>query len=258
MQIFNNPAMVKLLIWTVGLLTFSAVLKALHPIISGKIGELKVAFELSFLRGKGYKIIHDLFIAAREETSQIDHVIISPKGIIAIETKHYLGMVTGGERSGKWTQHLGKRKYPFLNPILQNKGHILSLQEVLSKYPDISFHSIVVFSHKCKLNVKTQTPVVAISQIAKAITSIESSTQLTTETIKQIYEHLLSLNIKGWKARRQHIKNIKSKMKHETQQIKANLCPRCGGNLVERKGKNGCFIGCSNFPKCRYTMKKGA
>ena len=31
------------------------------------------------------------------------------------------------------------------------------------------------------------------------------------------------------------------------------VCPRCGAKLVERNGKNGPFIGCSSFPKCRYT-----
>lgn len=31
------------------------------------------------------------------------------------------------------------------------------------------------------------------------------------------------------------------------------LCPRCGAKLIERKGKNGLFIGCTGFPKCRYT-----
>lgn len=32
-----------------------------------------------------------------------------------------------------------------------------------------------------------------------------------------------------------------------------NLCPKCGGELVERSGKFGRFWGCSNFPDCRYT-----
>lgn len=30
-------------------------------------------------------------------------------------------------------------------------------------------------------------------------------------------------------------------------------CPRCGGNLVIRNGKKGMFLGCSNFPNCRFT-----
>jgi len=32
-----------------------------------------------------------------------------------------------------------------------------------------------------------------------------------------------------------------------------NLCPRCGNKLVVRNGSRGKFIGCSGFPKCRYT-----
>lgn len=30
-------------------------------------------------------------------------------------------------------------------------------------------------------------------------------------------------------------------------------CPRCGGALVIKHGRHGKFIGCSNFPKCKYT-----
>lgn len=33
----------------------------------------------------------------------------------------------------------------------------------------------------------------------------------------------------------------------------SNLCPRCGSSLVIRSGSRGKFIGCSGFPKCRYT-----
>lgn len=32
------------------------------------------------------------------------------------------------------------------------------------------------------------------------------------------------------------------------------LCPQCGGALRERKGKFGLFLGCGNFPECRYTL----
>ena len=31
------------------------------------------------------------------------------------------------------------------------------------------------------------------------------------------------------------------------------VCPRCGGDLQERKGRFGTFIGCRSFPTCRYT-----
>lgn len=33
------------------------------------------------------------------------------------------------------------------------------------------------------------------------------------------------------------------------------VCPTCGGKLVVRKGKFGEFVGCSNYPKCKFTKK---
>ena len=30
-------------------------------------------------------------------------------------------------------------------------------------------------------------------------------------------------------------------------------CPKCEGELVKRKGRYGEFIGCENFPECRFT-----
>lgn len=35
--------------------------------------------------------------------------------------------------------------------------------------------------------------------------------------------------------------------------IKIEICPKCNGELKQRSGKFGEFLGCSNFPRCRYT-----
>jgi DNA topoisomerase-1 len=34
------------------------------------------------------------------------------------------------------------------------------------------------------------------------------------------------------------------------------ICPQCGSVLVERTGKFGKFIACSNYPKCKYIKKE--
>lgn len=34
-------------------------------------------------------------------------------------------------------------------------------------------------------------------------------------------------------------------------------CPQCGGELKEKKGRFGLFLGCSNYPDCRYTRDLG-
>lgn len=39
--------------------------------------------------------------------------------------------------------------------------------------------------------------------------------------------------------------------KHIESQLKS--CPKCGSKLIIRTGIRGKFIGCSNFPNCRYT-----
>lgn len=33
------------------------------------------------------------------------------------------------------------------------------------------------------------------------------------------------------------------------------ICPSCGGVLVARHGVYGLFLGCSNYPKCKFTKK---
>ena len=46
--------------------------------------------------------------------------------------------------------------------------------------------------------------------------------------------------------------NIK-KEKEIKEEIKEEICPRCGGKLIVRSGKRGKFFGCINFPDCKFT-----
>lgn len=63
-----------------------------------------------------------------------------------------------------------------------------------------------------------------------------------------------ALNIQDANARKQHFTAIHEGKKQKTSPTTGgSICPRCGGELVKRKGKNGEFIGCENFPQCRYT-----
>ena len=40
----------------------------------------------------------------------------------------------------------------------------------------------------------------------------------------------------------------------EVERIVVKPCPKCGADLILKKGVRGrsSFLGCSNFPKCRY------
>ena len=66
-----------------------------------------------------------------------------------------------------------------------------------------------------------------------------------------------SMNIVDKKYRKQHIEDIQENINNNTEELRKevvmNRCPRCGNELVIRKGKTGEFVGCLSFPKCRYT-----
>ena len=39
----------------------------------------------------------------------------------------------------------------------------------------------------------------------------------------------------------------------EPNEKEERTCPKCGGKLIERNGIYGKFLGCENYPDCRYT-----
>ena len=56
-------------------------------------------------------------------------------------------------------------------------------------------------------------------------------------------------NITDKSIKKKHI----NKIKENNIDKDLSKCPKCGGQLVERNGKYGKFIGCTNYPKCKYT-----
>ena len=48
-------------------------------------------------------------------------------------------------------------------------------------------------------------------------------------------------------------KNEPSKKVENCNMNNKYICPKCGGRLILKRGKYGTFIGCQNYPKCRYT-----
>ena len=73
--------------------------------------------------------------------------------------------------------------------------------------------------------------------------------------IKELSNIIVSNNIVDKEMRKKHVKNIRTKLNHNRELEKNMICPKCGNGLVERNGKYGKFIGCSNYPKCKYIKK---
>ncbi|EPF6483029.1 nuclease-related domain-containing protein [Acinetobacter baumannii] len=100
----------------------------------GRQGELKVDRKLRFWLGWGGAKVYDgvTFMTVSGGTTQIDHIVLSRKGIFCIETKNLNGELKGDVDDKNWL-HWNKRgdKNIIYNPIFQNHAHIKHLARVL-------------------------------------------------------------------------------------------------------------------------------
>jgi hypothetical protein len=108
--------------------------------IKGKIGEYKVKSTLEKLISDHYIQFHDLYIPIEngKKTSQVDHIVLSPKGIFVIETKNYKGWITGSEQSQYWNQ-TNYQKQPLYLPTFDK---IINMTIVYSTVYPLSFISL--------------------------------------------------------------------------------------------------------------------
>ncbi|WPL13787.1 MULTISPECIES: type I DNA topoisomerase [Thiorhodovibrio] len=58
-----------------------------------------------------------------------------------------------------------------------------------------------------------------------------------------------------WKAFKERVDYTQENVQRSevTQEAIDEKCPECGGQLSKRLGRNGLFIGCTNYPECSYT-----
>lgn len=119
---------------------------------SGLRGESKVAQELARGLDNTHTVFNDLSLRSGFRRAQIDHVVVGPGGVFAIETKNWGGRITGGPRDAVWTQH-GDGSRPSRrheNPVLQNERHVRVLEAFLRAggLPDVPVVSVLVFASR--------------------------------------------------------------------------------------------------------------
>jgi hypothetical protein len=227
------------------------------PKIKGAVGESIAARRLSKLDPKEYRVINDVLVTSHGHSSQIDHIVVSRFGIFVIETKHYKGWIHGGENSEYWTQSIYSDKFKFRNPIKQNAGHIRAVRNILREYPQAVYHPIVAFTGSAELkNVYTSVPVVYGWELRRTILDRSGSPCLSAGEVEAIAARLSGMSGPDKAAKKNHTHQARQQAYHHQQAERSSVCPRCGSNLVLRHGQYGSFYGCSNYPRCRYTLNK--
>ncbi|RTE08595.1 NERD domain-containing protein [Paenibacillus whitsoniae] len=225
------------------------------PKFKGFLGEKFVSYRLNKLDNSKYFILNDITVpSVKGKTTQIDHIVISEYGVFVIETKNYNGWILGDERSEYWTQVIYKRKEKLYNPIRQNYGHIQALKALSPGFEQIPFISIISFSLKADLKVNVTSEVIYSKYLIKTIEKYNESV-ISQEDVQKLLQIFQQASLQDKKVKKEHVKAIQQEMADKSNMVAKDECPKCGGPLVERRGKYGPFKGCGNYPKCRFIHK---
>ena len=236
----------------IGLLWVLGILRHYFP---GYYGERCVAFLLWWLPREKYQTINNLLIPYLGSTTQIDHIVISVHGIFIIETKTYKGIISGTDNADHWRQILYSNMYNMPNPVRQNKLHIRAIVDILKRMNiTCSIYPIVAFPSYATIHAQSlDSALIHFSQLRRYIQSWRTY-ELSQAQVDDLYDRLTSVNRTGWKAHLQHARSVRQRVSERNQKVGSGICPNCGGRLIRRSGTYGLFYGCSNYPRCKYTL----
>ena len=257
---------------------------------AGIIGEDNVLFELKN-SGMDMVVLHDICIETQDSlTAQIDYIVITPKLNFIIECKNMIGNVEINAKGNfiRTYEFKGKKiKEGIYSPITQNERHMAIIKEkrseskgrLMSMITRSNFESVykplvvlanpktLVYDRYAPKEVKNK--VIRADQLTATLRKMQSESKNYSWSRKDMLEfagEILHCN------REEHndyirkyellmadvdksVKDSVSAMENIPQEMnmKEEVCPQCQGKLVVRNGKFGKFIGCSNYPKCKYT-----
>ncbi len=220
------------------------------PTVRGMVGEWRVRLKVGTnIPGRQY-VINNYQVSVEGGSVQIDHIVINPNGVFVIETKNYSGRIFGAENQTKWTQVLayGKVKNSLYNPIMQNGMHIKHLSKILNR--NGIFRNMVVFVQNNTYEIVSD-KLVTLSNLQAVMNTPFLPDGLTPEEMMTLYDALLAYQASHAIRNTEHIQNIETLQSN----IENHICPRCGNQLVLRKGRYGEFWGCSQYPNCRFIKK---
>lgn len=156
---FNQAALAGIILIIAGLVLIGSGYK-FHV---GAVGESLVTKVLSSFPDNWY-VFNDMIVGR----SQIDHIVICPKGVYTIETKNYRGTIYGNAEKQEWFQVISEHKTPFYNPVKQGIGHSVALSKYLeeSGFNKVWVNTIVVFAEP-SVELKVFSPKVPVIHQSK-------------------------------------------------------------------------------------------
>jgi hypothetical protein len=141
-------------------LIFRSTASHIVGLVTSWIGTLRIR---RVLRRRSPDVLHDFILpGAYGGLTKIDHAILTAGGILCIQTKHYNGIVFGGEEEAQWTNVDGTIRRRFLNPLIQNAGRTRALQKIV---PDVPVANLIVFTGNVEFPTPPPKNVIGVSQV---------------------------------------------------------------------------------------------
>ena len=246
-----------------GLLDFLKKVPTLNE-LTGSFGEQLAKYYAKTMTDA--LVLHDVLIdGADAYTSQIDLLLIGNKGIYVVEAKMYAdAKIYGDGKKNKWYYYNHGKKYEIYSPLKQNEKHIEYLKRFLTDFGDVPcFSVLLVVCDDFKVTNINQTDTIdtafcsSLPAMNNGIYKIAEDKPVVFDEAKkqEIFAFIQNNQRIGKEARRENKENV-IVYKENLEELKnQKLCPYCKTPLVLRKGKYGEFYGCSNYPKCKYTLK---
>ena len=149
------------------------------PGFKGVFAEYKLNRILRWRLSKEYQHFRKLRLTNdNNESTVIDHLVLSPYGIFVIMVKSYRGRINGSESLANWTRdYLGNSKQ-FMNPLHQNFKNMQALKQLLELPGFETMHSVIAFARLGQF----------ASELPANITYIDT----TTNYIKQCTERCIN------------------------------------------------------------------
>ena len=161
---------------------------------AGIKGERMVTAALQQLDDSCY-LVDDVLLPGRR--GNIDHILLSPKGIFCIETKNWTGDIRCNR--DEWTKKERRRIYSMESVSKQAWKNANDLSDLIRKRLNIGMPvtPICVFTNpSAKLKLTRPTlPVLRVAELSEYIRSTESLIHLTETEILSVAENILSKHI---------------------------------------------------------------
>jgi len=145
-------------------LVFRSVANHIALYVTGAIGQFRIR---SALAKRSKDVLHDFILpGAYGGLARVDHAILTAGGILCIQTKHFNGIVFGGEDEAQWTNVDGVHRRRFLNPLIQNEGRTRAIQKVV---PDVPVENLVIFTGSVEFTSATPKNVIHVRELESYI-----------------------------------------------------------------------------------------